>query len=130
MTSTETTPELQFPWPEHIDDGVTRDYLAASYAEAAVRAWSAAWDLGSTSPEWLPMVETIVKGYVSAHLLRALPADIADAVARDLVGNLDDGGVTSELVWEWLSEYGGDPEKAREAGRQIAATINARRPTA
>lgn len=50
-----------------------------------------------------------------AHLLREALAHLgpvdADEIARALWEAWDDGGTPGELLWEWLTEYGINPEQ-------------------
>ncbi len=58
-----------------------------------------------------------VYGWGVAFLLRKLQEhaspEVADEVARDLWAAWDDGSSLGEFTWEWLTEYGIDPEAIR-----------------
>lgn len=59
-----------------------------------------------------------INEYAIVHLLRALVEHApqqADAVAKDLWNAWEDGGATGEWLWEWLTEYGIDPEAINAA---------------
>lgn len=59
-----------------------------------------------------------INEFAIVRLLRALvehAPEQADVVAKDLWSAWEDGGATGEWIWEWLTEYGIDPEAINAA---------------
>lgn len=100
------------PYPARVED-VTADKLAAHIAVAAQRQFRTnmeAPELDRTA------MSLFVQQWGVIFLLRELQeragTGIADAVAQDLWESWNDGSHLGEMVWEWLTEYGIDPEAA------------------
>jgi hypothetical protein len=96
------------------EEEVTADRLARYYAVHAQRRLDRIGVPGTSVER-----ETIeVVGYVHEYALVSLLRDFraaneycADRAARSIWRALDAGEMTGELLWEWLLEYGIDPEQ-------------------
>lgn len=131
-----TTTDLA-PWPTRPEDA-TADRLARHYTTAAQRSWQridnamhrrdAAEGPGRVNkdtPEAKTanklfaheMTDTVNK-YTIAFLLRALQehaSEHADQVALDLCESLEAGSHVTFDLYEWLTEYGINPDAAKSA---------------
>jgi hypothetical protein len=109
MTDANTTNNLA-PYPTSVDD-VTADKLARHLAVGAQRDLRATMDASDVTRD---AMARLVYGWGVTFLLRELQeragVTVADAVAQDLWEAWEDGSSLGEFLWEWLTEYGIDPE--------------------
>lgn len=107
MTNSNSNPA---PYPTRVED-VTAENLARHWAVCAQRnflATQAAADLDRN------LMARFVYEWSVVFLLREVQeragSHVADTLARALWENLADGSGLGEWLWEWLTEYGIDPE--------------------
>jgi hypothetical protein len=109
MTDADATSQLA-PWPTSAED-VTADKLARHLAVGAQRTLRTTMDAPDVNRD---AMARLVYGWGVTFLLRELQersgVTIADAVAQDLWEAWEDGSSLGEFLWEWLTEYGIDPE--------------------
>lgn len=98
------------PYPTSAE-AVTADKLAASLAVSAQRRLRATMDAAGLDKTAMNL---LVKEWGVIYLLRELEEragmKVADDVARELWESWNDGSHLGEMLWEWLTEYGIDPE--------------------
>jgi sulfite reductase beta subunit-like hemoprotein len=98
------------PYPTSAEE-VTAEKLARHLAVAAQHSFRTTMD--ATEPDRAAMT-VFVHEWGIVFLLRELQeragTHVADAVARQLWESWEDGGGLGEFLWEWLTEYGIDPE--------------------
>lgn len=98
------------PYPTRVED-VTADKLARHIAVAAQRRFRTTMDAAELDRTEMTL---FVQEWGVVYLLREIEeragAPVADALARDLWEAWDDGSGLGEFLWEWLTEYGIDPE--------------------
>jgi hypothetical protein len=109
------------PYPTRVED-VTADNMARHFTAFAQLHWRIAMD----HPDRDKARESI-NGYTSyyaiAYLLREQPAREGDRVAKELWETWDSGVSVGVDLWEWLTEYGIDPERiGKVAERLISET--------
>lgn len=104
------------PYPQDQDE-VTAEKLTrnlAVYAQANFR-----WMLDDASDgKRREAMMQVVNLYGLVKILRAFTErdpEGADEVARELWADWDAGDSLGEWLWEWLTEYGIDPEQVAEA---------------
>lgn len=106
---TETTRPLA-PYPSSVED-VTADKFARHLAVAAQHSFRTTINAAGLDRTAMAL---FVQEWSVVYLLRELQERagvmIADAVARDLWEAWEDGSGLGEWLWEWLTEYGIDPE--------------------
>ncbi|GAA1765918.1 hypothetical protein [Streptomonospora arabica] len=117
------------PDPVAHPEQATAQAFARRYAASAVyNTGRLHQDPDPGSPAWTQVLTAVVANYTAAHLFRALiqhAPEHADQVARELASGLEDGGHVHEMPWEWLDEYGIDPEVLHTAGDQAAHVARA-----
>ena len=110
------------PYPER-DEDATADSIARSTAVSAFARQQLIDEyMNDNSPKgkrlYMTEIGTLVNQYGVVFLLREL-AEVdpgrADAAAKRLFGDWEDGGSVGEWLWEWLREYGIDPEQVNRA---------------
>lgn len=98
------------PYPTRAED-VTADKLAQHIAVAAQRRFRTTMDAADLDRTVMTL---FVQEWGVVFLLREIQeragTHVADALARDLWEAWDDGSHLGECIWEWLTEYGIDPE--------------------
>jgi hypothetical protein len=108
------------PYPKREED-VTAEGLAKHLAvQAQVRLGYLLWARKAGDPD--PVVQSLrTQAYCAEYaviwLLRFLPevgsVFVADAVAKEIWRAWRGGDVTGEHLWEWLTEWGIDPDRLR-----------------
>ena len=109
-----------YPWPLGGDEVVTRDYLARHFAEQSQLYYGSLDEFPTGSTDWRQSVAGVTFAFACCLLLQNLPDETADYVARILVDDLNDGGSCSELTWQWLHDWGMDPDAIHRRGQQLA----------
>ena len=98
------------PYPTRAED-VTADNLARHIAVAAQRRFRATMDAAELDRTAMTL---FVQEWGAVFLLREIQersgTAVADVVARSLWEAWNDGSHLGECLWEWLTEYGIDPE--------------------
>jgi hypothetical protein len=98
------------PYPTSVED-VTAEKLARHMTVQAQRNFRATMDAAELDRN---AMARLVFEWGVTFLLRELQeragATVADAVAQDLWEAWEDGSSLGEFLWEWLTEYGIDPE--------------------
>src|SRR5690349_9292303 len=98
------------PYPTRSED-VTADGLAKHLAVAAQRDFRATQDAAEIDKN---QMARFVYEWGIVYLLREAQeragVRVADDLARGLWENWNDGSGLGEWLWEWLTEYGIDPE--------------------
>jgi hypothetical protein len=106
---TDTSSNLA-PYPTRVED-VTAHKLARHLAVEAQRTLRTTMDTADVNRD---AMARLVYGWGVVFLLRGLQDrtgdTVADAVAQDLWEAWEDGSGLGEWLWEWLTEYGIDPE--------------------
>jgi hypothetical protein len=99
------------PYPIDAED-VTADGLAKHLAVSAQRRFRANMDAPDLDRTALNL---FVKEWAVIYLLREMEeragVKVADDVARALWESWNDGSHLGEMLWEWLTEYGINPEE-------------------
>jgi hypothetical protein len=65
---------------------------------------------------WSFTAQSFVAMWAVVHLLRELSPAEGDRLARSIWRAWNDGAHLEETVWEWLTEWGIDPARLRDAG--------------
>ena len=118
------------PYPEREED-VTAEAMAKHYtAFAQMHHRRIALILHSDNSEWIKSIGFVTAHYGIVYLLRELEeragAKQADEVAKRLWADWEDGSGLGERLWEWLTEYGVDPEAVNKVAAEIHAAEQAK----
>lgn len=114
-------------WPQS-DEDVTADNLARYNVQRAQLMIEALDVYPSSGQDWRRAIIALIDAYAQAFLLRKLievAPDKADGIARDLHGDIDDGGSVHEWVWQWADEYGMDFEAIKADAKRMAEKVMA-----
>jgi hypothetical protein len=128
MNDTTTTPDIEdlAPYPNSEEDA-TPDRLVRHLAVGAQVHWTQWRNSRHLLNEETRMLllESAISAASALHLLRAVmkhAPESAGEVARDLWLLWEDEGGVAEALWEWLTEYGIDPEALTQSvERRLAA---------
>jgi hypothetical protein len=72
---------------------------------------------------WSFTMQSFVAKWAVVYLLRELPSTEGDRLAREIWCAWNDGAHLGETVWEWLTEWGIDPDRLRgDDGAPVAAS--------
>lgn len=116
-----TDPLDQFaPWPTTEDEATAEAMIAYSLVRGQASDASLQWGLGDRERQVLRMVSHFGTASLLAAFKEANPLS-ADTAARRLWRRLNDGGVISELNWQWLTELGIDPDEVSQVARDAFA---------
>ncbi|MCU1657043.1 MAG: hypothetical protein JWO57_1699 [Pseudonocardiales bacterium] len=119
------------PYPEREED-VTADSIARNTAVSAFARQQLIDEYMQDNTAhgkrlYMTEIGTLVNQYGVAFLLRELAEvdkERADAAAKRLYGDWEDGASVAEWLWEWLGEYGIDPEQVnRVAAAQARESV-------
>lgn len=115
------------PYPQREED-VTADVMAAHFAAFALMHQALVLnhlDHKNDRADYMRSIGHAVSYYGLASLLRQVKrhagAEKADEVAKALWEAWEDGSSIGEWCWEWLTEYGIDPEAVQKAAAEVHA---------
>lgn len=115
------------PYPTD-EDGVTAESIARSTAVSAFgRQQFIDEYMHSDTPAgkrlYMSEIGTLVNQYGVVFLLRELAEvdpERADAAAKRLWGDWEDGQSVAERLWQWVHDYGIDPEQVNRTAEAQA----------
>lgn len=103
------------PYPR-TEDAATAEAMAKSLAVRTQANFVRALDLPPGHPDERAAFNALVSNFAIVYLLRALAEhapERADEAARGLWSEWEAGDGIGEWAWEWLTEWGIDPEQVR-----------------
>lgn len=104
------------PWPTTEDKATADAMIAYSLVRGQASDAALQWGLGDRERQVIRMVSHFSVASLLTAFRDANP-DAADDAARRLWSRLNDGGVISELTWEWLTERGIGPGDVSQVAR-------------
>lgn len=110
------------PYPR-TEDEATADRLARNFAVLGHANHRRVFEVEDAN-ERRDAIATVVHLYGFVHLLRefaAVDKDRADAAAKELWSAWDAGDSLGEFLWEWLEDYGIDPQAVSKVTEQALA---------
>jgi hypothetical protein len=126
MTIDVSYSEEAAPWPSEVSataDDLIKHFAASvliehARSEPVMHAYMDAEkgdpEHGRLAREWMLSIIAMIGAAHTAHALifiRKHSPALADALARELVEYTEDGGLYTELAWDWLEERHVDPQR-------------------
>lgn len=101
-------------WPKNEEEATAEAMIRYSLVRAHAADVCMSWSQGDLERQTV----RLLCNFTAASLLRDLADSClaeADAAAARLWRNYEDGGIISELNWQWLTDAGIDPDAIKRA---------------